>query len=130
MPLIVVAWLPQGLTLRYILMRPDLSRLRKARGEKNKYRLCGRAYSSLNPRNSINYIYLTVILRSMLSDFSLSVHATPCACLPSPIWQVILAEFFTLASVCFHSNIPWRTTGAREADRGVAEWLQYVLPQV
>jgi len=98
---ILVVWIQQALTFRYIMMRPELSRLKKQRGEKHKYRLCGRAYSSLNPHNMINYIYLTVIL----------------------------SEFFILASVCFHSNIPWKQYGARTSDNDIADFLQAVLPQ-
>lgn len=42
---------------------------------------------------------------------------------------MIVSEFFVLASVCFHSNIPWKTYGARTEDAGVADWLQAVVPQ-
>lgn len=98
---ILVVWIQQILTFRYILLRPELSELKKNRGEKHKYQLCGRAYSSLNPRNMINYIHLTVIL----------------------------SEFCILASVCFHSSIPWQQYGAREEEYLLADWLQTVLPQ-
>lgn len=85
---IVLVWLQQLLTYRYICMRPELLTLEKDRGAKHKYRLCGYAYSTLNPRKFINYIFL----------------------------MVVLSEFFILSSVCFHANIPWRNYGARKQE--------------
>ena len=56
---IAVAWIQQALTFRYIRLRPELTRLLKYRSQ--KYRLCGKVYSKLNPRNPANWIYLSVI---------------------------------------------------------------------
>ena len=42
---ILVVWLQQALTVRYILLRPDLAKLSKNR--KTKFKLCGNAYSTL-----------------------------------------------------------------------------------
>ena len=39
----------QALVLRYISLRPEMSKLEK-RPKGRYYKLCGRAYSSMNPR--------------------------------------------------------------------------------
>ena len=85
--IVIAIWIQQLLTVRYIFLRPELSKLRKNRNKKHK--LCGRAYSTLNPGNWINYIYLSVVL----------------------------AEFFIFASVCFHPAMPWSSSGSREVSR-------------
>ena len=92
-------WIQQALTLRYISLRPELSQLEKNRSQ--KYKLCGRVYSTLNPRNPVNYIFLSVIV----------------------------AEFFLFASVCFHPSMPWREGSATPDDYPLAEWLQTVIPE-
>ncbi|KAL1508222.1 hypothetical protein AB1Y20_004339 [Prymnesium parvum] len=90
----------QILTLRYIALRPELSTLMK-RENKRYYRLCGKAYTSMNPRNPINYLLLSVIV----------------------------AEFFAFVAVVFHPRIPWMQQGARDEDRITVTFLQNVLPQ-
>lgn len=96
---VAATWIQQGLTLRYISLRPELSHLEKNRSA--KYPLCGHVYSTMDRSNYINYIYLSGIV----------------------------AEFFLFASVCFHPKIPWRGNGATEGDEPLVDWLQSVLPQ-
>ena len=91
----LVVWIQQALTYQYILRRPDLDLKRfkevlkrDRRDRSHLFKVCGGAYSSLNPGNLVNYIYLSVIL----------------------------SEFFVLGSVCFHQQIPWRTSGSRCVD--------------
>ncbi len=73
---ILLVWVQQALCYRYILLREDFKVLRKE-ASTAKYRVCGRMQTSLNPRNWRNYIYLTVIL----------------------------AEFFQMLAVIFHSKV-------------------------
>ena len=92
-------WIQQALTVRYVSLRPELSVLQKNRSK--KHQLCGRAYSTLNPRNIKNYIYLSVVV----------------------------AEFFLFASTCFHSKMPWMSNGATADNQPLMNWLQTVLPE-
>ena len=47
--MVALVLIQQMLTVRYILLRPELSHLEKNPMQK-KYHLCGRAYSTMNPR--------------------------------------------------------------------------------
>jgi hypothetical protein len=96
---VAAVWVQQSLTLRYILLRPELSELRKNRTQ--KYRLCGNAYSTLNPRNLTNYIFLSVVV----------------------------AEFLLFASVSFHPSLPWRRSGSREQDEAPLAFLSGFLSE-
>jgi len=98
---ILVVWLQQALTVRYILLRPDLAKLSKNR--KTKFKLCGNAYSTLNPRRLINYIFMSVVI----------------------------SEFLLLTSVCFHESVPWEISGTRSSggDNNLVRALQQILPQ-
>ena len=85
--LMLLVWLQQALTWRYIQLRPDLNEPPlKNRGK--KYHICGRAYSTMDPRSWVNYI-----------QFSL-----------------IASEFFQFSSVGFQPYVGWRTTGSRDDD--------------
>ena len=97
---VLFVWIQQALTLRYILLRPELGVLVKNRFRKVK--LCkGRVSTSFDPTNKVNFIYLTVIV----------------------------AEFFLFASVCFHPKMPWRQNGATFDDFPLVEGLQTFLPE-
>ena len=56
----------QALTLRYVLLRPELSTLRKKPKDQlgvNIFKICGgRVLSSMDPKKWTNYIYLSVIV--------------------------------------------------------------------
>ena len=83
----LLVWLQQALTWRYIQLRPDLNEPPlKNRGK--KYHICGRAYSTMDPKSWVNYI-----------QFSL-----------------IASEFFQFSSVGFQPYVGWRTTGSRDDD--------------
>jgi len=88
----------QALTYRYISLRPELSLLEK--GAK-KYKLCGRVFSTMNPRNFVNYVYLVYIP----------------------------GDFFAFAAILFTSSMPWVENGSRPEDEPLVELLSAVLPQ-
>ena len=79
---VVAIWIQQLLTLRYILLRPELSHLTKNKDQKE--RLCGTAYSTFKRGNLVNYVYCSVLV----------------------------SEFFLCASVCYHPAMPWTERGA------------------
>ena len=74
---VVLIWLQQALTWYYILQRPELAVVEKQR--KKKWPLCGRVYSTMNPRNPVNYFNLSLVL----------------------------FEFLQFAAVLFHPLVPW-----------------------
>jgi hypothetical protein len=96
---VVAIFVQQGLTLRYILLRPELGALQKNRSR--KYKLCGNVYSTMNPKNFSNYIQ----------------------------FSVVVAEFFLMASVVFHPAMPWRQSGARTEDEGMLSGLEAALSE-
>merc|ERR1740117_49499 len=65
-----------------------------------KYPLCGRAYSSMNPRNWVNYIYMTIIL----------------------------SEFFQFSAIIFSPEMPWLKQGSRYEDEPSVNFLINLLP--
>ena len=73
----------QALTLRYVLLRPELSTLRKKPKDQlgvNIFKICGgRVLSSMDPKKWTNYIYLSVIV----------------------------FEFFQFTAVLFQPAMPW-----------------------
>ena len=73
----------QALTLRYVLLRPELSTLRKKPKDQlgvNIFKVCGgRVLSSMDPKKWTNYIYLSVIV----------------------------FEFFQFTAVLFQPAMPW-----------------------
>ena len=100
--LLVLSLLPgfvqQLITFRYIGLRPELSIVVKSG---RKYPLCcGAAYSSMNPRNWVNYIYASIIV----------------------------AEFAQFAAILFLPNMPWLAQGSRDQDENAVEFLNEVLP--
>eukprot|EP00316_Scyphosphaera_apsteinii_P023311 CAMPEP_0119306172 /NCGR_PEP_ID=MMETSP1333-20130426/6984_1 /TAXON_ID=418940 /ORGANISM="Scyphosphaera apsteinii, Strain RCC1455" /LENGTH=577 /DNA_ID=CAMNT_0007309411 /DNA_START=140 /DNA_END=1870 /DNA_ORIENTATION=- len=97
--LICAIWFQQALTFRYILLSPRLASLKKNRDI--KYKLCGNAYSTMNPRNLSNYISITVVL----------------------------SEFFQFLAVTFHPSVPWLCQGVREEDEAFIVKLQRYLPE-
>ena len=97
--MVILVLYQQLLTLRYISLRPELSTLAK-RANKRYYRLCGNAYSSMNPRNYINYLYLSVIV----------------------------GEFITFSAVVFHPRLPWSEQGSRGEDASTLSFLRGFLP--
>ena len=56
----------QALTWYYILQRPELAVVEKQR--KKKFPLCGRVYSTMNPRNPVNYFNLSLVLFEFLQE--------------------------------------------------------------
>ena len=63
---VVLIWLQQALTWYYILQRPELAVVEKQR--KRKFPLCGRVYSTMNPRNPVNYFNLSLVLFEFLQE--------------------------------------------------------------
>ena len=131
---LAVVWVQQGLTFRYILLRgPELNRLRKDEGAQHKHQLCGRAYSTLDPKKPVNYVYMAVVPTRALSPHpvppALSRSLTRARRPASACAAQVLSEFFVLASVCFHQSIPWTTSGARLSDRPTVRGLQAFFPQ-
>ena len=95
---VVLIWLQQALTWYYILQRPELAVVEKQR--KKKFPLCGRVYSTMNPRNPVNYFNLSLVL----------------------------FEFLQFAAVLFHPLVPW-VEEAGDEERPLAAWLRRVLPE-
>ena len=97
---VAIVAVQQALTLRYILLRPELSKLEKP-DTVQKHLLCGRAYSSMNPRNWVNYIYLSVVV----------------------------GEFLQFMAIVFHPAMPWLERGTRPEDEKLTVALQQVVPE-
>ena len=103
---LALIWFNQYLTLKYVVGKPDLERClelkpRDANGRVKKYKLCGSAYSSMNPWNPLNYIYLTVVL----------------------------GEFLQFLAVIFHPTMPWLADGSTNDQEPTVDSLQNVLPE-
>eukprot|EP00966_Prymnesium_polylepis_P008580 198240-Prymnesium_polylepis.1 len=129
--MVVIVLYQQLLTLRYISLRPEMTTLKKAE-RKRYYHLCGRAYSSMDPR------YATRRRRRSARPPAASFRALAASPKPSAphrccrsnktndlYLSVIAGEFLTFVAVVFHPQMPWDG----ENDGGGGSGLQTVLPE-